>query len=146
MVAEITRRFEQDSLPTAIAREDLLLLKKIDEDTFVKTKLPAFFNNDRLLRQLHQLNDFVDSKDTNCARSSIKCSNDRLYVWCNFKVAIFRSPPVSTTDPVPRVATCHAFCVIVPHFANFPAFRKYFMRDAICPAILLSIKFNIIVI
>ena len=45
-----------------------------------------------------------------------------------------------------RVATCHAFCVIVPHSANFPAFRKYFMRDAICPAILLSRKFNIIVI
>ena len=47
---------------------------------------------------------------------------------------------------ISRVATCHALCVIVPHFANFPAFRKYFMRDAICPAILLSIKFNIIVI
>ena len=45
----------------------------------------------------------------------------------------------------PRVATCPAFCVIVPHSANFPAFRKYFLRDAICPAILLSRKFNIIV-
>ena len=44
-----------------------------------------------------------------------------------------------------RVATCHAYCVIVTHFANFPAFRKYFMRDAIFPAILLSFRFNIIV-
>ena len=45
-----------------------------------------------------------------------------------------------------RVATCHSFCVIVPHFANFPAFRIDFMHDAICPAILLSFKFNILVI
>ena len=34
-----------------------------------------------------------------------------------------------------RVATRHAFCVIVPHSVNFPALRKYFMRDTICPAI-----------